>query len=281
MTQRREAARIVAPVQPVNAPSRAAAFLVLLALLPLRVGAQEAAAQPAAASEPRTVAELLERIDRQMTFDTRSARAKMRIVTPGETREKELKIFARGEEDSLILFLEPARDKGTKMLKLEGQLWIYFPRTEKDVKISGHMLRQSLMGSDFSYEDLTENRKLLEDYDGALLPSEEAEGEACWVIHLKEKKPGMSYPERKIWVSKRHELPVREERYAKTGRLLKVLRLSDVRQFDDRWYPMLFVMEDKLKEGTRTEMVMNEVRFKIPVPEEIFDRRNLRREVQF
>jgi outer membrane lipoprotein-sorting protein len=239
---------------------------------------------PAAAvaeDEPKTVAELLERIDRQMTFDTRSASATMRIVTPEETREKELKLFARGQEDSFIVFLKPDRDKGTKMLKLQGQLWIYFPRTEKDMKISGHMLRQSLMGSDFSYEDLTENRKLLEDYDGELLPPQDIDGEPCYVVHLTEKTPGHSYPERKIWVSKKTSLPLREERYAKTGRLLKALRFGDVQKLEDRYYPALFVMEDKLKEGTRTELVMKDLKFKIQVPEEIFDKRNLRREIAF
>jgi outer membrane lipoprotein-sorting protein len=238
------------------------------------------AALPAAA-EPVTVAELLERVDRQMTFDTRSASGKMRIITPDDTREKELRLFARGQEDSFILFLKPDRDKGTKMLKLQGQLWIYFPRTEKDVKISGHMLRQSLMGSDFSYEDLTENRKLLEDYDGTLLPEEEVDGEPCHVVHLKEKTPGHSYPERKLWISKKTDLPVREERYARTGRLLKVMRLGEVQKLEDRHYPALFVMEDKLKQGTRTEFVLEDLKFKIAVPEEIFDKRNLRREVAF
>lgn len=250
---------------------RSLALLALLSLLAL----------PLAAQEPLTVAELLERIDRQMTFDTRSALAKMRIVTPEETREKELKIFARGQDDSFMVFLKPDREKGTKFLKLQGQLWIYFPRTEKDVKISGHMLRQSVMGSDFSYEDMTENRKLLDEYDGTLLPPETTAGEECYVVHLKEKKPGLSYPERKLWVSKRTELPVREERYAKSGRLLKVLRLEQVQKLEDRYYPSVFVMEDKLKEGTRTELLMEDLKFKIAVPEEIFDRRNLRREIAF
>lgn len=242
-------------------------------LLPLRVLGGE--------GEPASVEELLRRVDRQMTSKTRSALARMRIVTSEETREKQLRILARGEEDSLLLLLKPDRDKGTKYLKLAGQLWIYLPRTEKDVKISGHMLRQSLMGSDFSYEDLAENHGLDQDYDGALLPPEEMAGEPCHVVRLTAKRQGLSYPERKVWISKRYELPLLEERYAKTGRLLKALRLSNIRRFEDRYYPMLFVMEDKLKSGTRTELSIEEIRFGIPVAEEVFDRRSLRREVRF
>ncbi|MCP3962838.1 MAG: outer membrane lipoprotein-sorting protein [bacterium] len=233
------------------------------------------------ASEPETVAQILELMDRQMTFESRSSVARMLIITPEETREKQFRSFARGQEDAFMVFEKPRRDAGTKFLKLGGNLWIYFPRTEKTVKISGHLLRQSMLGSDFSYEDLTENRAMLDDYDGEILPDEEIDGQPCYVIHLKEKERGMSYPERKYWISKDAHLPVREERYAKSGRLLKVARFEDARQFEDRRFPTRIIMEDKLKEGSRTEIVLDELKFRIDEPEGIFDRRNLRREIRF
>ena len=239
------------------------------------------AAAAAAEDAPLTVEEILNRMDAQMTFDTRSSVSRMLIITPEETREKQFRSFARGQEDAFLVFEKPRRDAGTKFLKLEGNLWIYFPRTEKTVKISGHLLRQSMLGSDFSYEDLTENRKMLEDYDGELLEDEEIDGEMCYLIHLKEKERGMSYPERRYWVSKSTLLPVREERYAKSGRLLKVARFVDVEQFEDRNFPTRIIMEDKLKEGSRTEVILGELKFKIPEPDGIFDRRNLRRDIRF
>lgn len=235
----------------------------------------------AMASEPTTVEGILEKMDDQMTFGTRSSVSRMIIVADGETREKQFRTFARGQEDAFIIFDQPRRDAGTKFLKIEGQLWIYFPRTEKTVKVSGHLMRQSMLGSDFSYEDMTENRKMLDDYNGTLLEEEEIEGEPCFVLHLKEKAPGMSYPERKYWISKKYYLPMREERYAKTGKLLKVARFEGVHEFEDRRYPAKIIMEDTLKEGSRTEIVFDEMRFKIDEPEGIFDRRNLRRDVRF
>lgn len=228
-----------------------------------------------------SVESILGKMDSQMTFGTRSSVARMLITTAEETREKAFRSFARGQEDAFMIFEKPRRDAGTKFLKIEGQLWIYFPRTEKTVKISGHLLRQNMLGSDFSYEDMTENRKMLDDYDGELLADEELGGEVCYVIHLTEKEVGMSYPERKYWISKKTLLPVREERYAKTGRLLKVVRFEDVQKFEDRYYPAKIIMEDKLKEGSRTEVILDEIRFKIDEPEGIFDRRNLRRDVRF
>jgi outer membrane lipoprotein-sorting protein len=236
-------------------------------------------AEEKAPVELKSAAEILQRVDEQMTFDTRSMMAKMIIVTPEETREKEMKIFARGEEDSFIAFLKPARDKGTKILKLQQQLWTYFPRGEKTVKISGHMLRQSMMGSDLSYEDLTENKKLLELYNVTLIGSEKVDGEDSYVLELTEKKKGTSYPKIKQWVSKRHLVPVREERYANTGRLLKVMRMTDIRQHEGRYYPTRIIVEDKLKKGTRTELVLDQLKFGAQVPQEAFEIRNLDREI--
>ena len=257
--------------------ARRAPFLQAIALSTVVLAASVGAASPGA----ETVEQILEKMDSQMTFGSRSSVARMVITSPDETREKVFRSFARGQEDAFIVFEKPRRDAGTKFLKIEGQLWIYFPRTEKTVKISGHLMRQSMLGSDFSYEDLTENRKMLDDHDATLLGDEEVDGELCWVVHLEEKEPGMSYPERKYWISKRTFLPVREERYAKTGRLLKVARFEDVQEFEDRFYPTRIIMEDKLKKESRTEIVLEEVRFRIPEPEGIFDRRNLRREVRF
>jgi hypothetical protein len=48
--------------------------------------------------------------------------------------------------------------------------------TDRIIAISGHLLRQSVMGSDLSYEDLTENRKLREVYDAQVVGSEEVNG---------------------------------------------------------------------------------------------------------
>ncbi|MDC0708557.1 outer membrane lipoprotein-sorting protein [Stigmatella sp. ncwal1] len=225
--------------------------------------------------------EILARVDAQLTFDTRAAVAKMIIVSPDETREKELKLFARGQQDSFIIFLKPDRDKGTRFLKLGGQLWTYFPRTEKTVKLSGHMLRQSVMGSDLSYEDMTENKTLLDNYDGELLPQETLDGESVYVVHLKAKNKGVSYAEIKQWISKTSLLPVKEERYATTGKLLKQLRLADIEKIGERFYPKRFIMEDKLKQGTRTELVLSDIKFGADVPTGIFDVRNLERTSNF
>ena len=73
-----------------------------------------------------------------------------------------------GVERSYSFYKAPPRERGTKMLKIGSKLWMYTPRTDRKILIAGHMLRQSMMGSDLSYEDMMEDKKLSHMYMAAL-----------------------------------------------------------------------------------------------------------------
>ena len=62
------------------------------------------------------------------------------------------------------------------MLKPGDKLWIYSPSTDLTIQLSGHMLRQSVMGSDMSYGDMMENRKLTEVYHSKVTGEETIDG---------------------------------------------------------------------------------------------------------
>ena len=59
---------------------------------------------------------------------------------------------------------------------------IIFPEAEDIVKISGHMLNQGMMGSDFSYQDMMESDKLTDLYDFELIGEEDIDGRLCYVL---------------------------------------------------------------------------------------------------
>ncbi len=221
--------------------------------------------------------ELLRAMDDNMTFGTRTADAEMVVKKPGSTEVKQLKMWSRGQVDTYAEFVAPPRDKGVKYLKLDDNLYMFLPSTEKVVKISGHLLRQSLMDSDFSYEDMLESRRLLDNYDGTVVGQEQQAGEDCWVLDLTAKRDGVAYAKRKLWLSKRTHLPVLEHRFAKSGALLKEYATEKPEQHGKRWYPITTIMRDKLKEGTETRFNLTNVVFEVKIPDEVFSRRNLMR----
>ena len=137
------------------------------------------------------------------------------------SRTVEAKSWQKGVDDSFTEYLAPAREKGTKMLKLGDQLWTYTPSTDRTILISGHMLRQSVMGSDLSYEDMMEDPLLQNLYNAEIVGEDTVLNRPVWVLELKSKKEDIAYDSRKLWVDKERFIPLKEELYAKSGKLLK------------------------------------------------------------
>ena len=185
--------------------------------------------------------------------------------------------YSEGKNRSFSEYLAPARERGTKMLKLEDNLWIYSPSTDRTIQLSGHMLKQSLMGSDLSYEDMMENRKLTEMYDAKVIGEETIDERKTWVLQLNAKVDDASYDSRKIWVDTERYVPLREELFAKSGQLLKRTELKDVKKIDGRWYPTKMNYKDMLKDGKGTDFIVLEIEFDVEIPPYIFSKAALKR----
>lgn len=159
-------------------------------------------ASPAFADKMPTADELIAAMDKNMTFQTRKARISM-VVEGRRTRTYEMVSYGRGQHDSAMEYLAPARDKGTRMLKLGGELWLYLPGADRVQKISGHMLREGMMGSDLSYEDMLSATELRSRYVSTVLGEEVVDGVPCWKVEMKAKDDTVSYPRRLSWVTRR------------------------------------------------------------------------------
>lgn len=162
------------------------------------------------------------------------------------------------------------------MLKLDNQLWIYSPSTDRTIQLSGHMLRQSVMGSDLSYEDMMDDRKLTETYDAEVTGTEEINGRKAWVLELTAKVDDAAYASRKLWVDAERYVPLKEDLFAKGGQLLKRSVMSDVVQVDGRWFPGTILYKDMLKQGDGTEFKVLDIRFNQDIPEHRFSKASLR-----
>lgn len=220
--------------------------------------------------------EILDKIDQNMVFETAHAEVDMIITIKNRVITKKMVSYSKGNEKSYIEFLSPPRDKGTKMLKIVDVVKIYYPSAERVMRLSGHMLRQSMMGSDFSYEDMTErSKKLKEEYSGEVKGEETVNGRNCYVLVLTSKIQKQTYFTRKAWIDKERFLGLKEELYARSGKLLKVMTADEIQTFKNRYYPTKITLEDKLRKNSKTEMVIKKIDFDIPIPEETFSERRL------
>ncbi len=221
--------------------------------------------------------EILDKVDKNMSSKNRVFESEMIIHGRRNSRTITARSYSVGTKQSFTEYLSPARDAGTKMLKLENQLWIYSPSTDRIIQISGSMLRQSVMGSDLSYEDMMDDRKLTEIYSASLTGEEIIDGRNTYVLELTAKVEDVAYHSRKIWVDTERYVPLKEEMYAKSGQLLKRTTLSDIKEVQGRWFPMTIVYKDMLKEGDGTEFRMTSVKFDQNIPDYIFTKAALKK----
>ncbi|MBN2355984.1 outer membrane lipoprotein-sorting protein [candidate division KSB1 bacterium] len=220
---------------------------------------------------------ILIKIDANLSSRNRIVTSKMVIHGRRGSRTIEAQSWVQGIDKAFTEYLAPAREKGTKMLKLGDQLWMYSPSTDRTIQISGHMLRQSVMGSDLSYEDMMQDPKLANHYHATVEGVERIEERACWVLSLKAKTEDMAYETRKLWVDQEREIPLREDLFAKSGKLLKQMELKDIRMTEGRWYPMRMIFKDMLKTGKGTEFIVETIRFDQDIPDYLFSKAGLKK----
>ena len=222
-----------------------------------------------------TAEEIIKRRDNNEYFDTAKVEAEMVIINRNRRIVKTMTSYAQGD-NGLVIFSNP-RDRGTKFLKRGDDLWMFFPDAEDLVKISGHMLNQGIMGSDFSYQDVMESDKLTDLYNFKRIGEEEIDGRACYVLEgTAVEGKEVSYYRRKSWIDKERFVGLKEELYTRSGRLLKVMTVTKVKEIEGRWYPLESVMEDKLRKNTRTEFIINSIEFNPQIPLGTFTLENLR-----
>lgn len=75
-----------------------------------------------------------------MRGESSYAEMTMTIESPRYTRDVSMKAWSLGEEYSLILITEPARDERTVYLKGENETWNYVPSIERTIKMPPSMI---------------------------------------------------------------------------------------------------------------------------------------------
>src|SRR5690554_3833096 len=130
-----------------------------------------------------TADEIIGEMDRLSTFETTYSTGSIQTTDRFGTKTSEFKSWSQGEKDSLIEFTSKA-ERGQKILRTEGSLYLFYPDAEQLIRMQGAALRQSMLGSDISYEDMTEEKNTLDNYTAKLEEEETYKGKACFVLTL-------------------------------------------------------------------------------------------------
>ena len=229
-------------------------------------------------SDDMSVQDIIKAMDNNLNAKSRVLTSRMIVHGRRASRTIESRNWVMGANQAFTEYLSPPREAGTKMLKLGDKLWTYSPQTDRVIQISGHMLRQSVMGSDMSYNDMMEDRPMEELYKATLEGSVMIDGRSHWIMVLEARVKGLSYPKRRAWIDKEYLLPTKEELYAKSGKLLKTSTMEGIKRVQGRWFPSRFVFKDELKRNSKgTEWVIDDIKFDVDIPDSRFSKSKLRK----
>lgn len=225
-------------------------------------------------AQDMTAEEVINRMDINRTFDTSKVEGAMIITDRFGERESTFVAYSRGKYDSLIEFTSVA-ERGQKILRTRRALYLYFPDAEEVTSLRGSALKQSLLGSDISYEDMTSDKGTLESYDVEMVGSEEVLGKDCYIIEMVAKIRSVAYYRQKIWVDKETFLTLKAEYFSKSGKQVKEMLVKEVDKVDTFWYPSVSELKDTLKKNSKTELRFDAIELDVPLAEDLFTRESL------
>ena len=235
------------------------------------------------AAQDLTGPEIINKVNDQMNQESSQARMTMTIITTsGQERTFEYLSYSKNYgEKNLMIYQAPSRVKGQKMLMLNhaDDIWAYFPRTKRVRKLATHAKKQKFEGSDFSNEDLGSGDSFTKDYDAKLLGEEKKEGNECYKVDmLKKTDADISYSKLTIWVRKADFVPLVIDYYddKNADRILKTLTQSDIKVIDGVPTGTKMVMHNH-GDNTHTTVELKEIKYNIPLDDELFSERGLKR----
>jgi Outer membrane lipoprotein-sorting protein len=214
------------------------------------------------------------------------------INDKGQTRERKSSTYSvlqpNGIDSKLLVkFTFPTDIKGTAFLQVEhieadDDEWIYLPALGKSRRLVANNKKDSFVGSDFSYGDIS--LPSVELYEHRLLGSEAVDGQDCYKVESTPKtestRDNSGYSRKIAWLRKNNFVEAKVEYYDLSNRLLKTQVVSQPQLLEpdtQRWFAQHREMTNQ-QTGHKTVLNFDEVEAAVAVPEDLFTTRYLERE---
>ena len=218
--------------------------------------------------------ELIDRMEQLYRGDASEAVITMQVVTPQYQRELKMETQSLGREFAFFRITAPRKDRGISTLKREEEMWNFFPKINKVIKVPPSMMMGSWMGSDFTNDDLVKETTLIDAYDLSL----REESDRYHVTLTPREQTVTVWGQIDYIVSKEPLMPLEQVFYDDNGEKIRRLVFSEPREFSGRTMPSVLEMVPLRKEGHLTRVIYDTITFDAPsVDENIFTLRNLKK----
>ncbi|MBN2535951.1 MAG: outer membrane lipoprotein-sorting protein [Spirochaetales bacterium] len=222
-----------------------------------------------------TADEIIKKIEESENLSA-IAEGRFEITDNLGTRVTTFKSYEAKNGDMMLEFTNP-EERGQKILRLKNEIYLYFPDAVEVIHLQGDALKDRIVGSDFSYEDLRGGESLLDKYTATLDGEEVVDGEQCYKILLVEKKGAKDiiYPKQVIWVDKNLFAYRKGEFYSYSNRessytIVKNMAVLEIRQIKGKNIPFHIVMKDTMKTNSSTVFQLKDMKIDINIDPAIF-----------
>jgi len=216
--------------------------------------------------------------DEKVRGSTSESLITMTIIRPTWKREMSMKSWSKGDDLSIILVTDPARDKGISFLKRNKELWNWQPSINRIIKMPPSMMMQSWMGSDFTNDDLVKESSILNDYTHEFLEEEKIGDRTCYVIKLipKEDAP-VVWGKIISWIDKKDYLQLKTEMYDEEGYLVNTMYGKEIKMLGGKLLPSILEIIPEEEDGHKTQVEYVKLSFDKPINDSFFSTKNLKR----
>ncbi len=200
----------------------------------------------------------------------------MTVQTPYWKRTMGMEIWSEGLTKTFITILSPRKDKGISTLRAGNEMWNFFPKINKVMKIPPSMMMGSWMGSDFTNDDLVKESTMLDDYNATLI--DKPNDQTHYHIELKPKEQTVS-----VWgkivaiVEKETLLPVQQDYYDEKDRRMRIMYFKEIKELGGKIIPSVIELVPQNKKGHTTIIRHLKAKFDIEFDKNVFTLRNLQK----
>lgn len=233
---------------------------------------------PSAFAADLTARDIIKKVDDLLRGDSAHSIMEMTIINPRWERTLKMESWEVGRKKTLVRILYPKKEEGVGSLKLDYQMWNYLPRVERVIKIPPSMMMSSWMGSDFTNDDLVKESSVVEDYTHELEAEIDLEGEKAYkIVAVPKEHAPVVWGRLVFFVRVNDYVPLRQEYYSEKGELVRYLNFKEIKKMGGRTLPTVWEMVPVEKKGKMTVVRLVEIEFDLPIDDDIFTLRNLKK----
>jgi outer membrane lipoprotein-sorting protein len=245
----------------------------LLACLILPLWTNAAAATETQASDDSRARSILEKAD-EIRFPAEGFQVDVFISSSApdqDTEKRTYRVLSKGNENTVVMILEPASERGQIMLMKERDLWVFMPDVSQPIRLG---LAQRLTG-EVANGDLA-RANFSGDYAPTILRTDNINGEDYFVLELLAVDRSVTYHRVLLWVNKANSRPLKAEFYSLSNRLMKTCLYQNYREMAGKRRPSRLILEDALRPGEQSIMEYANMKLR-NLPDKVFSKDYLKK----